>query len=93
VTVVGVGLALNQALTIAKNVRSPISYAHVSSICPTTFDVTKIARIVLDNALKIRTYLLNVVSMQHSRHALGRRRTPRAAQLRTKLSTGFAGKF
>jgi hypothetical protein len=63
------------------------TYAHDSSACPTTFDVTKIARIVADNRLKKRFNFPAVGMVQHSRHASDASARGSHRQLRTKLST------
>jgi hypothetical protein len=67
------------------------TYAHDSSACPTTFDVTKIARIVADNRLKKRFNFPAVATVQHSRHAWDASARGSHRQLRTKLSTVLSG--
>src|SRR5689334_17088813 len=74
------------------NWRSVLSYAHESSVCPTTRHVTKIACILGFKRLKIRNKFTDVATLQQSRHGAAPFGAVPSSQLRTKLSTTRGGK-
>jgi hypothetical protein len=79
-----------QGLTNPPNSRFATTYAHRSAVCPTSGDVTKIARMASAKPMNQGFIFPLVATLQQSHHVRSASSAQAAGQLRTKVSTGPA---